>query len=79
MNSAFYRLDVSDSGTITLADLRPVLPASITDAEVQQLLTRADHNNYGVLDLMEFHAPINTTEEVERIRSTTAYSYSRFY
>ena len=70
IEAAFYRLDCSDSGTITLADLRHVLPPSLSDAEVKELLTRADPNHDGVLDLGEFRALMKMTEEAERIKST---------
>ena len=70
IEAAFYRLDVSDSGTITLDDLRQILPASMLDDEVRDLLTLVDTNQDNSLDLAEFRALMKMTEEVEKVKST---------
>lgn len=53
LEAAFHRLDADSNGTISIDELKRVLPAR-SRQEVEQALTQFDANGDGMLDLGEF-------------------------
>ena len=58
---AFERMDVSETGRITLDDLTTVLGAHYDHAELKELLDSADANHDGTLDYAEFEVLMRST------------------
>ena len=54
LKTAFERLDVSNTGRITMADLTDVLGAHYDDHDLKKLMEAADTNHDGSLDFDEF-------------------------
>ena len=67
LEAAFYRLDISDTGYISVDDLKHVLPSTMSAADVQALFDRADPDHNGQLDLMEFRALMEMTDEAMKV------------
>ena len=61
LRCAFERMDVSETGRITLDDLTTVLGAHYDHAELKELLDAADANHDGTLDYAEFEVLMRST------------------
>ena len=51
---AFHKLDLDDSGFISHENLRALLPADLDEAALDRIITEADFNQDGKIDLAEF-------------------------
>lgn len=52
---AFRSLDLDDSGSISIDEIKKMLPAGLKEAEVDKLLNEIDIDGDGEIDIDEFN------------------------
>lgn len=60
--AAFHKLDLDDTGSITIANLKKLFPEDMDDAHITEMLNQFDENGDGKIDLAEFQALMSGME-----------------